>query len=233
MNKQQIVRKVFDSVASRYDLMNDIMSFGMHRLWKKKMVDNLNLTKNSKILDLAGGTGDIAIEMIKQNHNIEVTVCDINENMLNVGKNKSIDLNKLNLNWVCADAENLPFQNDEFCYCTIAFGIRNVSNRKRALSEIYRVLKPHGKFVCLEFAQVSNQSGIFKKLYDLYSFKVIPKFGTLIVGDESPYQYLVKSIRAFPNQSEFKKEIEDVGFHNVKFYNMSWNTVAVHSGIKC
>ncbi|MDX5495470.1 MAG: ubiquinone/menaquinone biosynthesis methyltransferase, partial [Wolbachia endosymbiont of Nomada marshamella] len=168
--KSQLVKEVFDSVASRYDTMNDIMSLGMHRLWKDKMVNSVHFTKNSKILDIAGGTGDIAIRIVRKEPSAKVTVCDINQNMLSRGRDKAINSNQINFDWVCANAESLPFEDSEFDYCTIAFGIRNVSDRKKALSEAHRVLKPHGKFICLEFAPMHYQNEIFTKLYDLYSF---------------------------------------------------------------
>ncbi|GFQ72500.1 hypothetical protein TNCT_507811 [Trichonephila clavata] len=207
--KSQLVKEVFDSVASRYDTMNDIMSLGMHRLWKDKMVNSVHFTKNSKVLDVAGGTGDIAIRIVRKEPSAKVTVCDINQNMLSRGRDKAINSNQINFDWVCASAESLPFEDSEFDYCTIAFGIRNVSDRKKALNEAHRVLKPHGKFICLEFAPMHYQNEIFTKLYDLYSFKVIPKIGSIVAKDKSSYEYLVKSIREFPTQADFKMEIEE------------------------
>ena len=232
MDKSQLVKEVFDSVADRYDIMNDIMSLGMHRLWKDKMVNSLCLAKNAKVLDVAGGTGDIATRIAKKEPSSKVTVCDINQNMINKGRDRAINSNQLNLDWVCANAENLPFEDSEFDYCTIAFGIRNVSDRKKALSEMYRVLKPSGKFICLEFAPMHYQSKTFTKFYDLYSLKIIPKIGSVVAKDQSSYEYLVKSIREFPTQVDFKKEIEDVGFVNVEFRNMSYGIVALHLGTK-
>ncbi|AAW70793.1 bifunctional demethylmenaquinone methyltransferase/2-methoxy-6-polyprenyl-1,4-benzoquinol methylase UbiE [Wolbachia endosymbiont of Brugia malayi] len=232
MNKSQLVKKVFDSVAYRYDIMNDIISLGIHRLWKDKMVNSVHFTKNSQVLDVAGGTGDIAIRIVRREPSVQVTVCDINQNMLSRGRNKAINSNQLNFNWVCANAESLPFEDSEFDCCTIAFGIRNVSDRKKALSEIHRVLKPNGQFICLEFAPMHYKNEIFTKLYDLYSLKVIPKIGNIVTKDESPYQYLVRSIREFPVQTDFKMEIEEVGFKKVKFHNMSYGIVALHTGTK-
>ncbi|WCR53778.1 MAG: Ubiquinone/menaquinone biosynthesis C-methyltransferase UbiE [Wolbachia endosymbiont of Ctenocephalides orientis wCori] len=232
MNKSQLVKEVFDSVADRYDVMNDIMSLGMHRLWKDKMVNSMCFSENSKILDVAGGTGDIAIRIIKKEPSVKVTVCDINQNMLNQGRDKAINSNLLEFDWVCANAENLPFNDYEFDYCTIAFGIRNVSDRKKALSEMYRVLKPNGKLICLEFAPMHYQNKAFTKLYDLYSFKIIPKIGKLVVKDKNAYEYLVKSIREFPTQANFKNEIEEVGFNDVVFHNISYGIAALHIGIK-
>ncbi|APR98185.1 bifunctional demethylmenaquinone methyltransferase/2-methoxy-6-polyprenyl-1,4-benzoquinol methylase UbiE [Wolbachia endosymbiont of Folsomia candida] len=232
MDKSQLVKEVFDSVADRYDIMNDIMSLGMHRLWKDQMVSSIHFSENAKILDVAGGTGDIAIRIAKKSPSSRITICDINQNMLNKGRDKSINLNQLSFNWVCASAESLPFADSEFDYCTIAFGIRNVSDRKKALSEMHRVLKPNGKFICLEFAPMHYQNKAFTKIYDLYSFKVIPKIGSAIAKDQSSYEYLVKSIREFPTQVDFKKEIEDVGFKDVKFNNVSYGIVALHFGTK-
>ncbi|RDD35702.1 Ubiquinone/menaquinone biosynthesis methyltransferase ubiE [Wolbachia endosymbiont of Cylisticus convexus] len=232
MDKSQLVKEVFDSVANRYDIMNDIMSLGMHRLWKEKMVNSVHFKKNSKVLDIAGGTGDIAIRIAKGEPSAQVTVCDINQNMLNRGCDKAINSNQLNFNWVCANAESLPFEDSEFDYYTVAFGIRNFSDRKKALSEAYRVLKPDGKFICLEFAPMHYQNEIFTKFYDLYSFKVIPKIGSIVAKDKNSYEYLVRSIREFPTQTNFKMEIEEVGFRNVEFCNMSYGIVALHIGTK-
>ncbi|AGJ99266.1 Ubiquinone/menaquinone biosynthesis methyltransferase UbiE [Wolbachia endosymbiont of Drosophila simulans wNo] len=232
MDKSQLVKEVFDSVANRYDIMNDIMSLGMHRLWKEKMVSSVHFKKNSKVLDIAGGTGDIAIRIARGEPSAQVTVCDINQNMLDKGRDKAINSNQLNFNWVCANAESLPFEDSEFDYYTVAFGIRNFSDRKKALSEAYRVLKPNGQFVCLEFAPMHYQNEIFTEFYDLYSFKVIPKIGSIVAKDKGSYEYLVKSIREFPTQTNFKMEIEEIGFKNVEFYNMSYGIVALHIGTK-
>ncbi|NUY39476.1 bifunctional demethylmenaquinone methyltransferase/2-methoxy-6-polyprenyl-1,4-benzoquinol methylase UbiE [Wolbachia endosymbiont of Litomosoides brasiliensis] len=232
MNKSQLVKKVFDSVANYYDIMNDIMSLGIHRLWKDKVVNSVHFTKRSKVLDVAGGTGDIAMRIVRREPSVQVTVCDINKNMLSRGRDKAINSNQLNFNWVHANAESLPFENSEFDYCTIAFGIRNVSDRKKALSEIYRVLKNNGQFICLEFAPMHYQNEMFAKLYDLYLFKVIPKIGNIVARDKSSYEYLVRSIREFPAQAEFKMEIEEVGFKNVEFHNISYGIVALHTGTK-
>ncbi|MGL9732800.1 MAG: bifunctional demethylmenaquinone methyltransferase/2-methoxy-6-polyprenyl-1,4-benzoquinol methylase UbiE [Wolbachia sp.] len=232
MDKSQLVKKIFDSVANRYDVMNDIMSFGMHRIWKDKMINSMHFTKNSKILDIAGGTGDIAIRIVKREPSVDITICDINQNMLSRGCDKAINANQLNFNWVCANAESLPFEDFEFDCCTVAFGIRNISDRKKALSEAYRVLKLNGQFICLEFAPIHYQNEIFIKFYNLYSFKVIPKIGSIVARDKNSYKYLVKSISEFPTQAEFKIEIEEVGFKNVEFHNMSYGIVALHTGIK-
>ncbi len=232
MDKSQLIKEVFDSVAGHYDIMNDIMSFGIHRLWKNKMINITHFTKDSKVLDIAGGTGDIAIRIARREPSIQVTVCDINQNMLSRGIDKAINSNQLNFNWVCANAENLPFEDSTFDYCTIAFGIRNVSDRKKALSEAYRVLKLNGKFICLDFAPMHYQNEVFTKFYNLYSFKVIPKIGSIVAKDKNSYKYLVRSIREFPTQAEFQMEIEEIGFHNVEFHDMSYGIVTLHIGTK-
>lgn len=232
MNKSLLVQKIFDSVVNYYDIMNDIMSLGMHRIWKDKMVSKMHLTKNSKVLDVAGGTGDIAIRIAKKEPSSRITICDINQNMLNKGRDKAINVNQLNFDWICANVENLPFNESEFDYCTIAFGIRNVSDRKKALSEIYRVLKPSGKFICLEFTPMEYQHKMFTTLYDFYSLKIIPKIGDIIAKDKEAYEYLVRSIREFPTQIHFKKEIEDAGFINTKFFSISYGIVGLHFGTK-
>ncbi len=230
MNINTKVQEIFSSVANSYDIMNDIMSLGIHRVWKNKMVRSMHLTKNARVLDVAGGTGDIAKRIIKREPSSKVTICDVNQDMLNRGRDKAIDSNQLNFEWVCASAENLPFSNHKFDYCTIAFGIRNISNREKALGEMYRVLRPGGKFICLEFAPMHYQHKAFITLYDLYSFKVIPEIGNIVAKNRSAYEYLVESIRAFPTQVNFQKEIENAGFTNVKFSNISCGIVALYSG---
>jgi demethylmenaquinone methyltransferase / 2-methoxy-6-polyprenyl-1,4-benzoquinol methylase len=232
MNINIKVQEIFSSVANSYDIMNDLMSLGIHRIWKDKMVKSMHLTTNARILDVAGGTGDIAKRIIKREPSSKVTICDVNQDMLKRGRDKAIDSNQLSLEWICADAKNLPFRDSEFDYCTIAFGIRNISNRDKALEEMYRVLCTGGKFICLEFAPMHYQHKAFSTLYDLYSFKIIPEIGHIIVKNRSAYEYLVESIRAFPTQVNFKKEIENAGFTNVKFSNMSYGIVALYSGKK-
>ncbi|OEY87201.1 bifunctional demethylmenaquinone methyltransferase/2-methoxy-6-polyprenyl-1,4-benzoquinol methylase [Wolbachia pipientis] len=232
MSIKNKIQEIFDSVASHYDIMNDLMSLGMHRVWKNTMVNSIRFTKNAKVLDIAGGTGDIAERIARIEPSSKITVCDINQNMLNYGRDKVINANQLKLKWVCADAEHLPFRDSVFDYCTIAFGIRNIADRKKALTEIYRVLKPAGQFTCLEFAPMHYQHKAFITLYDLYSFKVIPEIGNIIAKDRSAYEYLVSSIRKFPIQIDFKKEIENAGFINVRFNNMSYGIVALYYGKK-
>lgn len=229
-DKSTLVRGVFNSVASRYDLMNDLMSAGLHRLWKREMVSWLNPSPQMRVLDVAGGTGDIAFRICDA-AGCDVTVADINQQMLGEGRNRALDQNRTaQLEWVCADAEALPFPDQYFDAYTIAFGIRNVTHIDRALSEAFRVLKPGGRFLCLEFSAVNNEA--LAKLYGAYSFSIIPKVGKWVTGDEDAYRYLVESIRRFPNQQAFADMIRQAGFGNVQFRNMTAGVVALHSARK-
>lgn len=232
--KRTLVDDVFSDVADKYDLMNDLMSFGVHRLWKDefcRMVPNLN----SKILDVAGGTGDISFRLKdiakKQNHDSHIVVCDINPDMLKVCKNRAIDRNILtNFDIVTGDAENLPFPDNSFDYYTIAFGIRNMLSLEKALTEAYRVLKPTGKFLCLEFSKVQND--LVRPLYDFHSFNLIPKIGNYVASNQDAYKYLAESISLFPNQEDFKTLIQDAGFSNVSYKNLTFGVAAIHYGFK-
>lgn len=227
-SKARRVGEVFSSVARRYDLMNDVMSLGIHHVWKNRMLEILSPTPGRHLLDVAGGTGDIAFRFQKQTGG-KVTICDINNAMLEEGKRRSIDANCWQgLEWVCGDAEHLPFPDQSFDYYTIAFGIRNVTHIDAALREAHRVLKPGGKFACLEFSKVTNPA--LAKIYDLYSFKIIPHLGKLIAGDSASYQYLVESIRQFPAQEQFAAMIKEAGFSQVQYKNLSSGVVAVHWG---
>ena len=235
--KASLVKEVFNSVASKYDIMNDFMSAGLHRIWKDKMVKEINLLPNGdyKLIDVAGGTGDIAFRIVKKARkvraNVQIEVSDINEEMLEVGKQRAVDQNLFaNLNFAPADGEKLPFADNSFDFFTIAFGIRNFTNIQQGLNEAFRVLKPGGKFICLEFSQVNNFP--LGKIYDFYSFKAIPKIGKLVAGDEDSYQYLVESIRRFPNQEKFKAMIEKAGFENVSYQSLNFGVVAIHNGFK-
>ncbi|MBL4800939.1 MAG: bifunctional demethylmenaquinone methyltransferase/2-methoxy-6-polyprenyl-1,4-benzoquinol methylase UbiE [Emcibacter sp.] len=237
--KQGMVRNVFDSVAEKYDIMNDVMSGGLHRLWKNDMIRVLRPEPGHKLLDVAGGTGDIAFRFLdaaekRENSDsiaAEVTVCDINAEMLKVGRDRAIDRGILrNIEWVCGNAECLSFPNNSFEAYTIAFGIRNVTNIDKALAEAHRVLKPGGRFLCLEFSKVHTP--LLKKIYDTYSFHLLPRFGEMITGDRESYQYLVESIRQFPSQEKFKTMIEDAGFKRVTYRNMTGGVVALLSGWK-
>ncbi|VDK85480.1 unnamed protein product [Litomosoides sigmodontis] len=234
--KSKKVHAVFASVANKYDLMNDAMSMGIHRLWKDHFVRNLGLTANTSMIDVAGGTGDIAFramrEMQYKKGTGSVTICDINENMLKVGQQRAIEdpsVLKARLKWVCGDAEALPFDSNSFDLYTIAFGIRNCTNIDKVLSEAYRVLRPGGKFACLEF---SNINPLLKPFYDFYSFQIIPVMGQVIAGDFHSYRYLVESIRKFPNQDEYKRIIKEAGFKDTKYSNLSCGICAIHTGMK-
>lgn len=234
--KAKLVREVFDNVASNYDRMNDVMSGGMHRLWKDEMVTWLNPKPEMQILDVAGGTGDIAFRI--RNASIrrygaapDITICDINAQMLGEGRKRAVNHNILQqLEWVCGDAQNLPLPANSIDAYTIAFGIRNVTDIDAALREANRILKPGGRFMCMEFSQVQNP--LLAKFYDIYSMQVIPRMGKLVAGSAEPYQYLVESIRRFPDQQSFKRKIEQAGFAQVIYRNLSAGAVAIHSGWK-
>ncbi len=234
--KAGLVKEIFSNVAKKYDLMNDLMSAGIHRAWKNKMVAKIAPTSHeAKFIDVAGGTGDIAFRIAKKMRQngvkYEIDVVDINQEMLDVGKERAVDLNLFNgLSFVCCDGENLSFPDNSFDFFTIAFGIRNFTNIDKALSEAYRVLKPNGKFLCLEFSKVNDY--FLQKIYDAYSFKMIPKIGEIVLKDKASYQYLVESIRKFPTQDEFKKMIELAGFRNVSYENLTFGTAAIHEGSK-
>lgn len=224
------VKEVFDRVAFRYDLMNDLMSAGMHRLWKKALIDLIRPTPAMQLLDVAGGTGDIAQRFLQAGGG-EVTLCDINEAMLREGRDRAIDSARLSgLRWVCGNAECLPLPDRAFDVYTIAFGIRNVTDIPAALREALRVLKPGGRFFCLEFSHVPFSP--LRDLYELYSTHLIPPMGKAVTGDDAPYRYLVESIRRFPAQEPFARMIRDAGFANVRYRNLSAGVVAIHSGLR-
>ena len=230
--KPNLVNKVFDNVAFRYDLMNDLMSAGLHRLWKDSFIDWLAPRKNTHLLDVAGGTGDIAFRFSKKTKNqAKVTILDRNENMLNEGKRR-LNVGQIapDLEWVCGDAMNLPFKNDIFDYYTISFGIRNVLDLKKCLSEALRVLKPGGRIMILEFSKVENET--LNKIYDAFSFNVVPRLGKLIANDAESYQYLIESIRKFPSQEKLASLVSEAGFRLVKYRNLTQGVVAMHSGWK-
>jgi demethylmenaquinone methyltransferase/2-methoxy-6-polyprenyl-1,4-benzoquinol methylase len=233
--KQRLVDEVFAKVAERYDLMNDLMSGGLHRLWKDAMVAWLAPPRASampyRVLDVAGGTGDIAFRIAERAESAVVTVADINKDMLAVGEKRAAE-RKLSdrVSFAEANAEELPFESGKYDAVTIAFGIRNVPDIQKALGEMHRVLKPGGRFLCLEFSAVDV--AVLDKVYDLYSFNVIPKLGGMVIGEEQPYQYLVESIRRFPNQARFAAMIERAGFKRVTHRNLSGGIAAMHSGWK-
>lgn len=229
--KSSLVGDVFRTVAPKYDIMNDVMSMGVHRLWKKTFLAMLNPTTQGQLLDVAGGTGDIALAFLKHAPAGHVTVCDINPAMLREGHAKVLDQGRVHgIDWVCGNAEQLPCPSSCYDYYTIAFGIRNVTHIDTALQEAYRVLKPGGRFLCLEFSHVGLPW--LQRLYDVYSFELIPRFGKWIAGDAAPYQYLVESIRQFPKQTVFQHMIEDAGFSHVTYRNLTGGVVAIHSGWK-
>ncbi|WP_169566650.1 bifunctional demethylmenaquinone methyltransferase/2-methoxy-6-polyprenyl-1,4-benzoquinol methylase UbiE [Sneathiella limimaris] len=227
--KAGLVRGVFDSVAENYDLMNDLMSGGVHRLWKTAMIDWLNPQPGQHLLDVAGGTGDIAFKfMDRVDGNAKVTVLDINHAMLSVGQERALDQGRLSgYDWVNGDAMALPLPDKSVDAYTIAFGIRNVTDIPAALREARRVLKPGGRFMCLEFSKVTLP--VLKEFYDLYSFKILPKIGGAVANDEASYKYLVESIRKFPDADTFKKMIEEAGLGQVKYRILSGGIAAIHS----
>jgi len=230
--KTKRVINVFDSVASNYDIMNDLMSGGIHRLWKNRFVGLMHPRANKSLLDVAGGTGDIAFRYrAKAGDKADITVFDLNREMLKVGKSRAIDRGYLKgFDWVAGNAEELPFEDDRFGLYSIAFGLRNVTRIDNALAEAFRVLKPGGQFFCLEFSHVKNDA--FRKIYDAYSFSIIPKIGELVAKDRDSYQYLVESIRQFPKQAELAERMEDAGFEGVKVIDLSGGIAAIHIGTK-
>ena len=237
-SKERLVRGVFDAVAPQYDVMNDLMSGGLHRLWKLDMVNWLNAEPDWHILDVAGGTGDIAHrirEKAQREHGSapKLTICDINAEMLREGRSRAIDRGVLNaegVEWVCGNAESLPLPDSSVDAYTIAFGIRNVTHIDIALQEARRVLKPGGRFMCLEFSKVQFEP--LSKLYDAYSMHVIPRIGKVVAGSAEPYQYLVESIRRFPDQKRFADMIREAGFGAVEYRSLTGGIVAIHSGWK-
>jgi demethylmenaquinone methyltransferase/2-methoxy-6-polyprenyl-1,4-benzoquinol methylase len=228
--KAGMVREVFASVAPRYDLMNDLMSVGVHRLWKNTLVDVLNPRPGEKFLDVAGGTGDIAFRIAKrQGEQPDVTICDINPAMLDVGRDRAVDRGLLQgLTWATGDAEDLPFPDRSFDGYTIAFGLRNVTDIDKALHEAWRVLKPGGRFYCLEFSKVT--SAPVARAYDAYSERALPFFGRVVARDAESYRYLHESIRRFPPQRELADRMRRAGFAKVAWRNMTLGVVALHSG---
>ena len=220
--------KVFNSVFNEYDIMNDLMSFGVHRLWKQRLIEWMNPKKNDHLIDMATGTGDVAKAFLKRVKNQgKVTCVDPNKLMLDKGKKKLNYLN--NIRWCISGAEKLPFKDNTFDIYSVSFGVRNFSNTKMAMNEAYRVLKRGGRFICLEFSKVEND--ILNRFYQTYS-KTIPLIGKYIVGDSEPYDYLIKSISEFYDQNSFKKIIENSSFSDVEYRNLSGGIVAIHSAWK-
>ncbi|MGB1528611.1 MAG: class I SAM-dependent methyltransferase [Candidatus Puniceispirillaceae bacterium] len=228
--KQSRVADVFSSVASSYDIMNDLMSGGIHRLWKDALMDWLAPCKGQVLIDLAGGTGDIALRFLKRGGS-HVHVVDINPDMISAGKKRrDIKAYSNQLDWTVASAEDIPLQTGTAERVTISFGLRNVTNRDMALREAFRVLKPGGRFCCLEFSTVQNAT--FSKLYDLWSFNALPQLGRMVARDEAAYRYLAESIRTFPEQHELARMMSEAGFAQVRFRNLSNGIAAIHSGWK-
>lgn len=228
-DKREMVKEVFDTVASRYDVMNDMMSAGLHHAWKDRLMDKLRPAPNMHLLDMAGGTGDVGFRFLARGGG-NVTISDINEEMLAVGQERAVDknLDTSCITWQAANAETLPFDDNSFDAYTISFGIRNVTHLDSALSEAKRVLKTGGHFLCLEFSHLNKDW--MQRIYDTYSFNVIPAIGEKITGDKEAYQYLVESIRQFPNQQHFSDMMRDAGFGNVNHTNLTGGVVAIHSG---
>lgn len=253
--KTTLVRGVFDSVADNYDIMNDLMSGGVHRLWKDHLIRRIRPKAGLSYLDVAGGTGDIAFRIAKkinaQNHNASneeprrspatlsedkakispITLCDLNWDMLRVGRDRALDQGHLGgFNWVTGNAETLPVPDASVDVYTIAFGLRNVTRIDNALKEAYRVLKPGGRFYCLEFSHVENP--VMAKIYDQFSYNIIPKIGEMVAKDRDSYQYLVESIRKMPKQDELKQRLSEAGFVKTSFENLTFGVVAIHFGQK-
>lgn len=230
-DKAGMVHGVFSRVASKYDVMNDLMSVGIHRIWKEAMIDWLAPRPGQRLLDVAGGTGDVAFRFLGRAAGATAVVCDLTELMLVEGR-KRAEAEKMadRLDWVVGDAMALPFPDAGFDTYTISFGIRNVTRIADALAEAYRVLRPGGRLMVLEFSQIPND--LMQKAYDLYSFNVIPVMGQIVAGDRDSYQYLVESIRKFPEQEAFAVLIRDAGFGQVKYRNLSMGIAALHSGWK-
>ncbi len=221
-------KEVFDKVASKYDIMNDIMSLGAHRYWKELLIDWLSPEKEMHIIDVAGGTGDVARRFLKRvKGKGKATVCDPNEFMVKEGKKNHTFKDKIE--WIVASAEDLPFKENTFDAYLVSFGVRNFSNIEKSLGEAYRVLKPGGKFYCLEFSKAENET--ISDVYNFYS-SIIPVMGKIIVGDEKPYEYLTKTISNFPSQENFKKIIEGTKFKDVNYRNIFNGIVAIHNATK-
>ena len=230
--KTRLVGEVFSSVAGKYDLMNDLMSFGIHRLWKRHFVSSSGVRRGDRVLDLAGGTGDIAALMLDRvGRDGEVVIGDINAGMLGVGRDRMTDRGVVGpVRYVRLNAEALPFPDQHFHAVTIAFGLRNVTDKSSALREMRRVLKPGGKAMVLEFSEVTEP--LLKPLYDIHSFEILPRLGQLFAGDSSSYRYLAESIRKHPNQDALRQLMLDAGFDRVDYRNLSAGIVAIHTGLR-
>ena len=229
--KQGLVKGVFDSVASNYDLMNDVMSLGTHRLWKNYTIASSNVSKGDTVLDIAGGTGDLAIKFRKKvGDSGKVILSDINGSMLEEGRKNLINHGVIDVDFIQANAESLPFEDNTFDCVSIAFGLRNVTHKNIALKQMHRVLKKGGSLMVLEFSKVENE--MLEKIYDAYSFNLIPKLGQFFANDEDSYQYLAESIRKHPDQETLKTMALDAGFGFCEYHNLSGGIVALHKAIK-
>jgi len=231
-DKQQRVAGVFHSVASQYDVMNDLMSGGIHRLWKRVTIDQSGVQKGSKVLDIAGGTGDLTWQFSQRvGSEGQVVLADINSSMLNVGRDRLIDRGVgANVTYCQANAQSLPFPDNYFDVITIAFGLRNVTHKDQALKSMHRVLKPGGKLLVLEFSKPTNP--LLSKVYDTYSFKLLPKMGEFIANDAESYRYLAESIRMHPGQAQLQQMVTDAGFSRSTYQNLTGGIVAIHTGVK-
>lgn len=231
-DKSRRVGEVFHSVASKYDVMNDLMSFGIHRVWKQFTLEQSGVRPGDRVLDLAGGTGDLAIKFSKRvGKNGQVVLADINESMLSVGRDRLTDMGIVgNVQYALADAEALPFDDDSFDCVSIAFGLRNVTNKSKALESMYRVIKPGGRLLILEFSKPVLPA--LGKLYDMYSFTALPMMGRLVANDADSYQYLAESIRMHPDQATLKTMVSDAGFDKVDYHNLTGGVVALHKAFK-
>ena len=230
--KEQLVASVFHSVAARYDLMNDLMSFGIHRLWKRFAIDCSGIRPGHKVLDLAGGTGDLTARFSRiTGEKGEVVLADINDSMLKVGRDKLRNLGLVdNIRYVQANAEALPFPDNHLDLITIGFGLRNVTDKQKALDSMFRVLKPGGRLLVLEFSKPTSE--LMSRLYDLYSFRILPRMGALVAQDSDSYRYLAESIRMHPDQDTLKGMMEQSGFEDVGYFNLTRGIVALHRGYK-
>jgi|TARA_B110000444_G_scaffold246702_1_gene268511 demethylmenaquinone methyltransferase/2-methoxy-6-polyprenyl-1,4-benzoquinol methylase len=229
--KSKMVGNVFDTVASNYDLMNDLMSFGIHRLWKRVAIESSSLRKDSKVLDLAGGTGDM-VKLMRDKVGEEglIVLSDINRSMLEEGRDRLINDGVEGINIAQIDAQFIPFKDETFDLITIAFGLRNVTDKDKAMRSMRRALKKGGKLIVLEFSKPTNE--IFREIYDVFSFEIIPKIGELIANTEESYRYLAESIRMHPTQEELKTMMEEAGFKDCNYENLTNGVVAIHSGVK-
>lgn len=230
--KAEMVADVFHSVAAKYDIMNDVMSFGIHRLWKRFTIDCSGVRSGQRVLDLAGGTGDLTAKFSRLvGESGEVVLADINDSMLKVGREKLRNIGIIgNVSYVQANAEALPFPDNTFDCITIAFGLRNVTDKDKALRSMYRVLKPGGRLLVLEFSKPILEP--LNKVYDAYSFHILPRMGQMIAGDAESYRYLAESIRMHPDQETLKAMMEDAGFGNTTYHNLTGGIVALHRGFK-